>query len=64
MTATIAPIAAGGNITLIQPRPAILTIPATIQNNTPQTMNPPSANSYPKGNSKSTGEINAKLEPK
>ncbi|CNT66446.1 Uncharacterised protein [Salmonella enterica subsp. enterica serovar Bovismorbificans] len=45
MTATIAPIAAGGNITSSQPVPAFLTMKETRQNNTPHIIKPPSATS-------------------
>ena len=64
MTATIAPIAAGGNMTSSQPVPAFLTMKETRQNRTPHIMKPPSATSYPNGSNSSTGEINAKLEPR
>ncbi|SVK50564.1 Uncharacterised protein [Acinetobacter baumannii] len=45
MTATIAPIAAGGNITSSQPVPAFFTISATRQKSTPHMMKPPNATS-------------------
>ncbi|CSP99693.1 Uncharacterised protein [Shigella sonnei] len=64
MTATIAPIAAGGNSTSSQPVPAFFTIKETRQNSTPHIIKPPSATSYPNGNSNNTGEIKAKLEPR
>ncbi|MNE32159.1 hypothetical protein D3C80_1257570 [compost metagenome] len=45
ITATIAPIAAGGNITSSQPVPAFLTSSPTRQNSTPHMINPPNATS-------------------
>lgn len=45
MTATIAPIAAGGKMTSSQPVPAFLTSNATRQNSTPHMIKPPNATS-------------------
>src|SRR5699024_8631618 len=69
MTATIAPIAAGGKITSIQDVPANLMIIPTTVNTIPTIRNPPSTYPYPSiplcfPKTTRTGEIKAKLDPK
>ena len=66
ITATIAPIAAGGNNTSIQPMPTKRTIKDNTTKATPKAIKPPCAASYgiPAAITDNTGAIKAKLEPK
>ncbi|MNR60092.1 hypothetical protein D3C85_1814990 [compost metagenome] len=65
MTATMAPIAACGNITLIHPVPTTRINKAISVKIKPTTRNPPRADEYPFDPSTiKTGERNAKLDPK